>query len=238
MRFYSWEGMHPSTPAGQVNGTHRWSLPGVRCPECQETWANAALAYPSVDLSKHPLRAQLEKPRLEKDFEAFERLRESVRSLSPGTVLEPGTRFGPIVGTARGNLGPIVQPLPWFVLMTRDAVASLQAEGIQGMRACRTELRFRQKHPPELLELELLPLGRFHAECIPPEQRRPCPRCGRLGFQLPEAPLLEAASLPQEVDVFRLASFPTVLVASERFVEGVRRLWPEANPEFRELPVR
>ncbi len=75
-----------------------------------------------------------------------------------------------------------------------------------------TELRFRQKNPPELLELEVLPRG--------------------------EEPILEAASLPQDLDLFRLSDFTTVLVGTERFVEAVRRLGFEQDILFRELPVR
>jgi uncharacterized double-CXXCG motif protein len=239
MRFFSIEGVRSAPYTGEVDGTHRWGLPGVRCPHCEAVWSTAGLAYPSVDLSRHPDQAKLLEAYLEEDFEEFERLREGVRPLVPGSVLTPGTGFGPFLGTARGSFGPFISPVPWMLMMRREALERLQAEGLQGLKGCRTELRFRQKKaPPELVELEVLPLGLLHEDCIPPEQREPCPRCGREGFILPADPILKTASLPRGVDLFRLANFTTVIVATERFVETARRLWPDAGLEPRELPQR
>lgn len=239
MRFFDIERLKPSRYVGEVDGTHRWGLPGINCPRCKAIWSTAGLAYPSVDLSSHPERKNLEEARLEEDFTEFERLRESVRPWVPGNVLSPGTEFGVFEGTAHGTFGPFVLPTSWIMMMRREALEQLQAEGLQGLKGCRVELRFRQKKaPPELVELELLPLGLLHEDCIPPESREPCPRCGRWGFSLPAQPVLKASSLPKEVDLFRLANFPTVIVATERFVEVVRKLWPEEGLELRELPVR
>jgi hypothetical protein len=58
-----------------------------------------------------------------------------------------------------------------------------------------------------------------------------------LSFSLPKEPLLDAASLPKHLDIFRLANFTTVIVATERFVDTVRRLGFE-EVAFRELPLR
>jgi uncharacterized double-CXXCG motif protein len=239
MRCYYVKGLQDSLNTGDVDGTRRWKLPGVRCPSCQAVWSIAGLAYPSVDLSQHPGRESLKEARLEEDFTEFTRLREMVRPLIPGRVLLPGTGFGSFQGTARGTFGPLFLPVPWILMMRREALERLQGEGLQGLKGCPVELRFRQKkNLPELVELELLPLGLLHEDCIPPDQREPCPRCGRLGFTLPEQPILKASSLPKEVDLFRLENFTTVIVATERFVEAVRRLWPDEGLELRELPVR
>jgi uncharacterized double-CXXCG motif protein len=238
MRFFSLDGLRGSSHTGEIDGTHRWGLPGIRCPLCKAVWSTAGLAYPSVDLSQHPDREYLAEPRLEEDFTEFERLREAVRPLVPGSSLEPGTEFGPLEGRARGSIGPFVLPAPWIVVVRRETLETLQGEGLRGFKGCSMKLRFRQRNLPELLELELLPLGLLHEECVPPAQRRPCSRCGRLGFSYPENPLLKDGSLPKDVDLFRLESFPTIIIATERFVEVVRRLWPEEGLEFRELPVR
>lgn len=239
MLFYSIEGIQASRHTGEVEGEHRWSLPGVRCPLCKSAWSTGAVAYPSVDLTNHSEREKLQEPRLEENFAEFERLRESVRPLIPGAVLHPGTDFGPFVGTAQGTFGPLIIPSPWVLMMQRGALEQLQAEGLQGLKGCRMDVRFRQKkNPPPLVELELLPLGLLHEDCIPPDQREPCPQCGRLSFSLPASPLLEKVSLPRDTDLFRLANFATVMVASQRFVETVRRLWPEERLDVRELPLR
>jgi len=239
MHFYSVERVESARYAGKIDGTHRWGLPGVRCPLCKAVWGTGGLAYPSVDLSHHPERANLEEARLEEDFLEFERLRESVRPLIPGSVLEPGTELGRFVGTAHGTFGPLIMPVPWALMMRKEALELLQGEGLQGLNGWRMELRFRQKKtPPELVEMELLPLGLLHEDCIPSDQRVPCPRCGRDEFSLPKQPVLKASSLPKGVDLFRLANYTTIIVATERFVETVRRLWPEEELELRELPVR
>jgi uncharacterized double-CXXCG motif protein len=239
MRYFDVKGLRDSLHTGDADGMRQWMLPGVRCPHCKAVWGTAGLIYPSVDLSQHPERENLEEARLEEDFTEFERLRESVRPLIPGQVLFPGTGFGSFQGSAHGKFGPLVFPTSWIMMMRREALEQLQAEKLQGLKGSRVDLRFRQKkNPPELVELELLPLALLHEDCIPPENREPCPRCGRWGFSLPTQPILKAATLPKEVDLFRLADLPTIIVATERFVETVRKLWPEEGLELRELPVR
>jgi uncharacterized double-CXXCG motif protein len=204
---------------------------------CDASWSTGGDAYPSVDLSQFPEKDKYVS-RLEKDYAEFERLREQVRPLvPPGVPLWPGTKFGPLVGPAKGGFGPLVLYFPWMLLMRREVLEQVQAAGVRGLKGCRTQMRFRQKNPPELLELELLPRGRLHPDCLPADRPVPCTKCGRIGWSLPEQPMLEAASLPEDLDVFRVGDF-TVLVGTERFVEAVRRLGFEQDILFRELPLR
>jgi uncharacterized double-CXXCG motif protein len=192
-----------------------------------------------VDLSH--LSAQEQKKysaRVEEDFAEFERLREQVRPLVPlGVHLWPGTGFGSMTGSARGEFGPLLLDHPWTLLMRPEPLQRLQAEGLRGLKGVRAELRFRKKNPPELLEMELLPRGQFHSDCLP-ERPPPCPKCERDGFTLPDEPILDAASLPQDLDLFRLADGLTMIIGTERFVEAVRRLGYEQDIAFRELPIR
>jgi len=236
MRFY-W--LRPSTPQpynGRIDATHRWGLPGVRCPACGAAWGDTAIAYPSVDLTPLPNRAEYEEPRAE-PVEEFERLRERVRPrVPPGAPLRPGTRLGPMTGKAQGEFGAFVWPTWEALLVRRKALERLQSEGVRGLKGCRTELRFRQKNPPELLELELWPRGRLHEQCLPPRPPA-CKRCGRDGFRRPEHPVLEAKSLPEDVDVLRLENFETMLVCSARFMDAVTHLHLSAGLEFNELPL-
>ena len=53
----------------------------------------------------------------------------------------------------------------------------------------------------------------------------------------PEDPILDAASLPAHTDLFRLSDFETIFIATERFVEAMRRLGLD-EADFREVPVR
>jgi uncharacterized double-CXXCG motif protein len=190
-----------------------------------------------VDLSGLAGHQKMERGRLEEDFTEYERLRERVRPFVPaGTHLRPGTVFGPLVGTARGSFGQLVMQYGWELLIRREALEQLQAEGLRGLKGCGTQLRFRQKNAPELLDLQIEPHGLLHPDCLP-ERPPPCSRCGRDGFSRPEQPLLDAASLPEDRDLFRLTNFLTMLIGTERFVDTVRRLGFE-EVAFRELPVR
>ena len=238
MKFYSLEQVPVPRYSGSCDAGHPWGLPGVHCPVCDAVWSTGSEAYPSVDVPQLPEKEKY-RARLEKDYAEFERLREQVRPLLPPDVpLRPGTGFGPLEGTAQGEFGPLLLQNPWTLLMRREALGQLQAAGVQGLKGCRTQLRFRRKTPPELMELELLPRGRLHPDCLPPDRPAPCTKCGRRGWRLPDEPILDAASLPKALDVFRVGDFTTVLVGTERFVQAVRHLDFEQDILFRELTVR
>ncbi|OJT18887.1 hypothetical protein BO221_38575 [Archangium sp. Cb G35] len=238
MDYFSIEEDRTSVYTGYINGTHKWGLPGILgCPGCKASWSASAKSYPSVDLTPVSSLADFEEPRAE-PIEEYERLRELVRPLlPPGALVEPGTELGPLMGKAQGRFGPLVTLNPWVLLMQSEALEKLQAEGIRGLKGCRTQLRFRQRNSPELLELEILPLGRLHQDCLPRERTPPCPRCGRRGLTLPDDRLLDAATVPHHLDLFRLEDFSTVIVCTERFVEACRRLNLD-GVSFHSLPTK
>jgi uncharacterized double-CXXCG motif protein len=237
MRFFWVEGDRASGYSGSVHAVHRGRLPGIICPQCKATWPDNSRAYPSVDLTSVEAEADFETPRPE-PAEEYERLCERLRPLlPPGALLEPGAAFGPLQGTARGRFGALVSLHDWWLLARREAVERLQAEGLRGIEGCRTALRFRQQQPPELLELEILPAGRLHADCLPRPRPTPCPRCGRHGLSLPDERLVDASTVPVHLDLFRLVDFSTVIVCSERFASTCQRLGLD-GVTFRPLPVR
>ncbi|MCP3163796.1 SitI6 family double-CXXCG motif immunity protein [Myxococcus qinghaiensis] len=222
---------------GEVNGWHKQSLPGARCHVCGFTWTSVGHQYPNVDLSQLPERHEFERARPE-PFLEFARLRELVRPLAPPHAeLPPGTGFGPLVGQVSGELGPITWVGMLKLLLRRDALERLEAEGVRGLFPCRTELRYRKKDAPEMLELQVAPHGRLHPDCIPQDVPPPCPTCGRYGISRPDEPVLDAASLPAELDLFRVGNFATMMIGTERFMEAVRRLELEGI-SFQELPMR
>jgi uncharacterized double-CXXCG motif protein len=239
MRFYLLGDVPNPRYSGYYTYGHKWGLPGVHCPMCHRTGAKTGDAYPSVDLSHLPAQEQKKYlPRLEEDYAEFERLREQVRPLvPPGVHLWPGTQLGPMDGSAQGEFGPLVLVHAWELLMKREPLERLRAEGLRGLKGVPTQWRFRKKNPPELLEMELLPRGTLHPACLP-ELPPPCPRCERTGLTLPEEPILDAATLPQDLDLFRLADGLTMIIGTERFVEAIRSLGYEQDLTFRELPLR
>jgi uncharacterized double-CXXCG motif protein len=222
---------------GNFDATHKWRLPGVKCHTCGVTWGGAGHEYPRVDLSQLSEMAKFVRP-WPVPVAEFERLREWVRPLAPvGAELPPGTHFGPLEGFASGKFGPFAWQGSSLLLVRRDALERLQAEGVRGLEACLTALRFRQKNPPELLELQVEPHGRLHPDCIPPDEPPPCPTCGRYGLTRPDEPILDAASMPPERDLFRVGNFATMVIGTERFMEAVCRLELDGIT-FRELPAR
>lgn len=224
-------------PTASFDAVHKWSLPGVRCHTCGATWASAGHQYPAVDLSQLPERHEFKKARPE-PFPEFARLRELVRPLvPPGAALPPGAQFGPLVGSASGKFGSFTSLGDLLWVLRLDALEQLQAEGVRGILGCRTELRFRQNDPPELFELQIEPHGRLHRDCIPPDVPPPCETCGWVYFRLPDDPILDVASLPPELDLFRVGDYSTVIVGTERFMEAVNRLQLDGIT-FQELNVR
>lgn len=225
MNYFTIEEDRSSGYTGEVSAKHKWGLPGIlNCPGCKGSGGDDSKAYPSVDLTAVASLADFEEARAE-PFEEYERLCELVRPLlPPGAVLEPGVALGPLVGRAQGRFGPLVCPFPWWLLVQREAFEKLQAEGLKGLKGCPTQLRFRQRNAPELLEPEMLPVGRLHPDCLPSNRKPPCPRCGYHGLTLPENMLLDLSTVDSELDLFRLEDFSTVIVCTARFHDACQRL--------------
>ena len=209
--------------SGSYRARRRWALPGLEtCPGCRATWAGG-LAHPAVDLSAVKESSDLEERRPE-PFEEFSRLRERVRPFCPpGTLLAPGTEFGPLEGSARGKWGPVTSVM-WNVLVREDALDVLMALELRGIVPVWP--RFRRPPSPRVAELALLPRGRLHPDCLPPERTGPCDVCGRDAWRLPTHRWLDPAALPDDLDVFRLEDAQTLVVVSERFAEALSRLEP------------
>ncbi|HZI07133.1 MAG TPA: double-CXXCG motif protein [Archangium sp.] len=237
MRYFRVEEDRAAGYTGYIDGSHRWKLPGIICPACKATWSATSKTYPSVDLTPVASLADFETARPE-PVDEYERLCELVRPLlPPGAVLEPGARFGPIEGKAQGRFGQFVSPVPWVLMVQREALEQLQAEGLRGLKGCPTILRFRQRSSPELLELEIRAMGRLHPDCLPAGREPPCPRCGRDGTRRPDDLLLDASTLPSQLDLFRLEDFSSVTVCTKRFVDACKRLGLD-GVVFHPLPTR
>ena len=199
----------------------RWHLPALeQCPSCRSP-VGSFLTYPTVDLSELPEAREL-KPR-PASFEEYERLRELVRPYCPhGTSLEPGTGFGPLVGSTRGKWGAFTWVDLASLFVREDALQALS--DLRGIVPSWPQ--FRRPPAPAVAELELLPHGRLAPDCFPPGRREPCAVCGSDWELRPLRYWADPASLPTDLDAFRLADDPGIIVVSERFANVVRRFEP------------
>jgi uncharacterized double-CXXCG motif protein len=240
MKFYGLRQDPSPRYTGNLNADYPWGLPGVEpCPTCRTGGGVMGLDYPCVDLSGLPPQ-ELKKlsdpwpvPR-----EEFSRLRELVRPLAPrDAVLEPGTTFGPLTGSGSGYFGQLFMQDPWRLYSRREALERLQEAGMRGLQGCPLNVRFRVKHPPELLEVQLQHHAQLHPDCKPADRKPPCPACGNDFLKLPEHPILAIESLPTSLDVFRLAEWALLIIATERFMETVQRLELDGLI-FQEVEVR
>ncbi|WP_426745295.1 double-CXXCG motif protein [Myxococcus faecalis] len=240
MKFYKVEEDTSLGFTGRLDAVNKWCLPGVEpCPKCRLGGGVPWLAYPCVDLSGLPPQVlrKLKDP-WPVPFEEFSRLRELVRPLAPSwALLEPGAQFGPYTGKGSGSFGGLFMQDPFALFLRRGALDELRAEGVRGLDACPVEIRFRGANPPELLQLQLQLQGRLHVDVRPSSWDSPCASCGRVSASWPKDILLDSASLPEDVDVFRHREGWATLIVTERFVEAVRRL-DLGGVIFRELAVR
>ncbi|WP_171819036.1 SitI6 family double-CXXCG motif immunity protein [Pyxidicoccus fallax] len=219
---------------------NKWSIPGAEpCPTCRKGGGIAGFQYPCADLSSLPAH---ELKKLSNPWpvpqEEIARLIELVRPFVPSwAVLQPGALLGPITGKGMSRMGQLFMQNPWTLLVRRGAFERLQAAGVRGLQGYPIDVRFRGKPPPELLDLQLELHGQMHPTCLPPDRKPPCPTCGDDSFKLPDPIVLDAATLPEHVDVFRMRDVPGIILVTERFVEAVKRLELD-GVTFRELEVR
>jgi uncharacterized double-CXXCG motif protein len=166
------------------------------------------------------------------------RLTELVRPfVPPGVRLEAGVHLGPLVGRGTGQFGALFVFYASALLIRREALIQLQEAGLRGLeRTCPALVRFRGKSPPELLDVQLEMAGHPHRDCVSPKSKPPCPTCGYEDVRYLSPLILDATSLPGDLDVFQLGK-ELSLIASERFVDAVRRL-DLGGVKFRELEAR
>ncbi|WP_205525414.1 double-CXXCG motif protein [Pyxidicoccus trucidator] len=240
MKFYEAETDASTGYTGYLDAVHRWGLPGVQpCPTCRTGGGSPSLAYPCVDLSSLP---EHELKKLSNPWpvprEEISRLAELVQPFAPPwALLKPGAQFGPLTGSGSGRFGMLFMQSSWSLYLRREALEQLRAAGVRGLHGCLIQVGFRGKNAPELLELQLELHGRIHPSCLPEGRKPPCPTCGNDRLKVPSPIVLDAASLPADVDVFRMAEAWTVILVTERFVDAVAGLGLD-GVKFQELETR
>ncbi len=141
--------------------------------------------------------------------------------------------LGPLVGTAQGDFGDFAWVGLWTLLIKHDALEKLLEAGVKVPKAAPTQLTFRKKNPPLLLELEIEPAVKIH-NVRQGKASDKCIKCGREEIRRPPVIEIEASSFPSEVDIARGEDLTTAIFVSERFANAVTKL-KLSNAVFREV---
>ena len=88
--------------------SHRWSMTGVNCDDCGNTWSNTGIEYPLIDLGDiDPAGFVARGPT---SLATFADLRDKIAKLIPeGYPILPGTELGPSQGAASGRFSDILR---------------------------------------------------------------------------------------------------------------------------------
>lgn len=199
---------------------HSWHLPGVHCPKCDQKWATIGVSYPLVDLSGTLIGKQLEKAR-NVDLEVFETLRDAVKPYAPaGLPLPPGTEFGVVKGKVRGKFGDFVWRHLWDPLIRVEAYQKLVRTGLHLPETADPILQ--EKVQGQLFQLQIEPYGCLSPRSYIDPDTPVCPRCKRDGRKLDKL-ILVRASIPTQLDMFRIGDFPTKVLVNQDFKDAVEQ---------------
>lgn len=199
---------------GFVNAAHTAYIPGVSCPVCG-VWATTGVEYPTVD---PPSDVRIPLGFL--DIERHRVLMDQISRLCvPGRHCPPGTKLGPLVGTAEGVLHSIEWINPWSFLVERkrwDQLCNfLGEEAVQGRVA---ELRVLDSQTERwFVEPEISVTARISSEQVEME----CKTCGRTTVRKSALDKIKLASCRAGLALQRIVELPTYIVASEAFINGL-----------------
>jgi len=198
-----------------VIGSHRWFLPGVKCPSCRQTWTTIGIIYPVIDLTGTPMDELLREPRAA-HLEEYETLQAELREYVPDHLpLSPGTHLGSLVGKAKGKMGDFVWQQLWNLLITHEAYVALTDKNILMPDYGIPHLNFGKKPPVDLFELQI-ELG----ASLSPKSLEPvgdvCSLCGRDTRKVRKV-ILDQSTIPTDKDIFRIRGFSSQIIGTERF---------------------
>lgn len=227
MKYYRIKPDYSDEKQNYLEASHKWSLPGVSCNICNQIWSNVGIEYPSIDISEMAFSKKLEKGWVASlaEFESFQT--EIGKTFAEYKIFPPGTEFGCLVGKEVGRksgyFNDFIWNLPWTIIMNEIALNKLQIEKLNLPQTIKPIIKFKTQ-PQKIYEFEVLPLGNLLNTIYENSQDKACLGCGRIGGSMPSEIVVEKKSIPDDLDIFRLSNFSTIIVTTERFVETVNRL--------------
>jgi uncharacterized double-CXXCG motif protein len=224
MRFFEIREDESRKKVPYIDAAHKWGLPGVQCPICNNWWSNVGLEYPSVDLTNFPEEKLYRKARSE-PLSEFLKLKQKIADAFPQlTMLNPGAEFGPSVGKTVGKkFEGFVWRAWWTICLESSALEKLKDSGLSLPKTVKAELKFK-KEEQEIFEFDLPLKGKLTNGVYDSIQLKYCDACGRDSASKPEEILIEYSSLLTDIDIFRVSNFTTIILVTEKFVETVSKL--------------
>jgi uncharacterized double-CXXCG motif protein len=198
-------------------------LPGIKCDLCGQTWARLGIAYPLVDISVLTLDKRLFRPRAV-PVDEYKQLRDLVAPLiAENLPLPPGTGFGPLVGREKGVCGDFSWANSWTLLIKQSSYLNLQSLSLKLPKVSIPNLKTKKIWDCELYELEIEARVSLIDSSYYETDSKICLKCGRDERKV-EKIIVNKNSIPPELDMFRIADFPTHILVTERFKYIVTQL--------------
>lgn len=189
------------------NITHKWGLPGVKCPVCKQTWSTTGIEYPSVNLSPFAWKKSF-RSGWPVDLNEFFRLRDQIAKAFPHLDrLEPGTAFGPARGKVRGKIEGFIAGAPWTIFIDQKACFHLETFTLELPPFVRTQIQS-SDNEQIIYEVDLPLVGGMVNTFV---QGPICVACGRTSASKPTGVVIEAPPPPVNMisfvsRIFRLLS--------------------------------
>jgi uncharacterized double-CXXCG motif protein len=213
----------------QITGSHRWSLPGVKCDTCGWTGGAVGLAYPSVNLPEG-----IDPDPYENAWpvspETLQKLIMPLRqSFPPGMPIRAGTEFGPFVGEASGRFGEVTWPGLATMFISIHAIDRLRERGIANLELVKPQITLKTAKVFDYAEIQIEPYAQLDPSCLLEGSLEACSHCGTRRFRLIDedfggAPVVRKDSIPPGIDLIRIENLEGYILASERFFEAARSL--------------
>lgn len=213
MKFYQIKG---SRAAEDVYGWSQWIMQLVACKECS-SFLQQGYSYPAADLSS--IAAQLPRDAKRLTLESIRELQEKVRGHLPYDVpIGPRSGFGPYtISFVESRLEDFIAK--GGLMVTAEVLKAIRKGGLQLGPTVPVSIDPKVKATTCYFQIQVDEFANVQAD--DPRVGACCPGCG---FMLPVSPkkiVLRVDTIPRNTDLFRLAEFPFVVVASERFRDFV-----------------
>lgn len=217
MKFYRMKG---GRSGEGVNGRRRWEIPLIDCNVCGSCLPGG-FCYPAADLSGIADQARFDLRRI--SIDGMRSLQTEIRATLPSDVpIAPKAEFGSYsIWLLESRMEDLV--IPWgesVLLVSEDALRDAhEAELLMGASVPI------HSEPAVKLARNYFEIQVDEFASVVPESDEVGTRCPECGFLLavgtPKKFVLRASTIPRGTDLFRLAEYPFILIASERFREFV-----------------